>query len=61
MTLSKILCKWKQDSAVSLLLYLDSVFKNTPINTSSGFFNFPNPPQFFTVNCVKSILLDGNT
>ena len=28
MTLSKILCKWKQDSVVSLLLYLDSVFKN---------------------------------
>ena len=28
-TLSKILCKWKQDSAVSLFLYLDSVFKNT--------------------------------
>ena len=27
-TLSKILCKWKQDSAVSLFLYLDSVFKN---------------------------------
>ena len=27
-TLSKILCKWKQDSAVSLSLYLDSVFKN---------------------------------
>ena len=26
-TLSKILCKWKQDSAVSLSLYLDSVFK----------------------------------
>ena len=26
--LSKILCKWKQDSAVSLFLYLDSVFKN---------------------------------
>ncbi|MDB0930029.1 hypothetical protein, partial [Phocaeicola vulgatus] len=25
-TLSKILCKWKQDSAVSLFLYLDSVF-----------------------------------
>jgi len=28
LTLSKILCKWKQDSAVSLFLYLDSVFKN---------------------------------
>ena len=28
MTLSKILCKWKQDSVVSLFLYLDSVFKN---------------------------------
>ena len=28
MTLSKILCKWKQDSAISLSLYLDSVFKN---------------------------------
>ena len=28
MTLSKILCKWEQDSAVSLFLYLDSVFKN---------------------------------
>ena len=27
-TLSKILCKWKQDSAISLSLYLDSVFKN---------------------------------
>ena len=27
-TLSKILCKWKQDSAVRLFLYLDSVFKN---------------------------------
>ena len=27
-TLSKILCKWKQDSALSLFLYLDSVFKN---------------------------------
>ena len=27
-TLSKILCKWKQDSVVSLFLYLDSVFKN---------------------------------
>ena len=26
--LSKILCKWKQSSAVSLFLYLDSVFKN---------------------------------
>jgi len=25
-TLSKIWCKWKQDSAVSLFLYLDSVF-----------------------------------
>jgi len=28
MTLSKILCKWKQDSVVSFFLYLDSVFKN---------------------------------
>ena len=28
MTLSKILCKWKQDSVVSLFLYLDSVFKH---------------------------------
>ena len=28
MTLFKILCKWKQDSAVSLFLYLDFVFKN---------------------------------
>ena len=27
-TLSKILCKWKQDSVVSLFLYLDSVFKH---------------------------------
>ena len=26
-TLSKILCKWKQDSVVSFFLYLDSVFK----------------------------------
>ncbi len=28
LTLSRILCKWKQDSVVSLFLYLDSVFKN---------------------------------
>lgn len=28
MTLSIILYKWKQDSAVSFSLYLDSVFKN---------------------------------
>ena len=28
MTLSKILCKCKQDSVVSSFLYLDSVFKN---------------------------------
>ena len=28
MVLSKILCKWKQDSAVSLFLYLDSAFKH---------------------------------
>ena len=28
LTLSKILCKWEQDSAVSLFLYLDSVFKH---------------------------------
>ena len=28
MTLSKILCKWKQDSVVSFFLYLDSVFKH---------------------------------
>ncbi|WP_217770935.1 hypothetical protein, partial [Phocaeicola coprocola] len=27
-TLSKILCKWKQDSVVGFFLYLDSVFKN---------------------------------
>ena len=27
--LSKILCKWKQDSVVSFFLYLDSVFKNS--------------------------------
>ena len=27
-TLSKILCKCKQDSVVSSFLYLDSVFKN---------------------------------
>lgn len=26
--LSRILYKWKQDSAVSLFLYLDSIFKN---------------------------------
>ena len=26
-TLSKILCKWKQDSVISFSLYLDSVFK----------------------------------
>ena len=26
-TLSKILCKWKQDSVVGFFLYLDSVFK----------------------------------
>ena len=28
LTLSTILCKWKQDSVVSFLLYLYSVFKN---------------------------------
>ena len=28
MVLSKILCKWKQDSVVSLFLYLNSVFKH---------------------------------
>ena len=28
MTLSTILCKWNQDSVVSFLLYLYSVFKN---------------------------------
>lgn len=28
MTLSKILCKWKQDSVISSFLYLDSVFKH---------------------------------
>lgn len=27
-TLSKILCKWKQDSVISFSLYLDSVFKH---------------------------------
>ena len=27
-TLSKILCKWKQDSVVGFFLYLDSVFKH---------------------------------
>ena len=27
MTLSKILCKWKQDSVISFFLYLDSAFK----------------------------------
>ena len=27
-TLSKILCKWKQDSVISSFLYLDSVFKD---------------------------------
>ena len=27
-TLSKILCKWKQDSVISFSLYLDSVFKD---------------------------------
>ena len=27
-TLSKILCKWEQDSVVSFFLYLDSIFKN---------------------------------
>ena len=27
-TLSKILCKWKQDSVISFFLYLDSVFKD---------------------------------
>ena len=27
-TLSKILCKWKRDSVISLFLYLDSVFKH---------------------------------
>ena len=26
--LSKILCKWKRDSVISLFLYLDSVFKH---------------------------------
>ena len=31
MTLSKILCKWKQDSAISLSLYLDSVFRNDTV------------------------------
>lgn len=30
--LSKILCKWKQDSVVSLFLYLDSVFINSIYN-----------------------------
>ena len=28
LTLSKILCKWKRDSVISLFLYLDSVFKH---------------------------------
>ena len=28
LTLSKILCKWKQDSVIGFSLYLDSVFKN---------------------------------
>ena len=27
-TLSKILCKWKQDSVISSFLYLDSVLKD---------------------------------
>ncbi|CCY01945.1 dNA-3-methyladenine glycosylase I [Prevotella sp. CAG:924] len=27
-TLTKTLCKWKQDSVVVIFLYLDSVFKN---------------------------------
>lgn len=27
-TLTKTLCKWKQDSVVAIFLYLDSVFKN---------------------------------
>ena len=27
-TLSKILCKWEQDSVISFFLYLDSVFKD---------------------------------
>lgn len=27
-TLSKILCKWKQNSVISFFLYLDSIFKN---------------------------------
>lgn len=32
MILSKILCKWKQYSAVSFFLYQDSVFKNNETN-----------------------------
>ena len=28
LTLSKILCKWKQDSVISSFLYLDSVLKD---------------------------------
>lgn len=28
LTLSKILCKWEQDSVISFFLYLDSVFKD---------------------------------
>ena len=38
MVLSKILCKWKQDSVVSLFLYLDSVFKyNETRSHTDGF------------------------
>lgn len=32
MILSKILCKWKQYSAVGLFLYQDSVFLNNETN-----------------------------
>ena len=41
------ICKWKQDSAVSLFLYLDSVFKNKG--------SCSLPPNDYSVSSVSLI------
>ena len=56
MTLSKILCKGKQDSAVSLFLYLDSVFKNKKTRPNTDGFR-KNNVNYWVFREIGNIIL----
>ena len=56
LTLSKILCKWKQDSVISSFLYLDSVFKDKQTRPNTDGFR-KNNVNYWVFREIGNIIL----